>query len=72
MKIVLQNKSDSSYIATRGGAWTKDSERAHEFADSLEALFYCFNRRMKNMQMVARFADSKMNFSVTVTDVRAP
>jgi hypothetical protein len=71
MNIVLQSKSDSSYVANLPETWTRDGERAQVFANGLEALFYCFNRQMKNMQMVARFADSKMNFSVSVANVSA-
>jgi hypothetical protein len=71
MNIVLQSKSDLSYVASLPEIWTKDGERAQVFANGLEALFYCFDRQMKNMQMVARFTDPIMNFSVPVADVSA-
>lgn len=71
MKIVLQNKSNLSYVKNSGGAWTKDGEGALEFSSSLEALFYCFDRQIVDMQMVARFADPTMNFSCSISDARA-
>ena len=69
MKIKLQNKRNLDFIKDLDGGWTKNSDLAHPFATDLEALFFCFNRRMKNMQMVASFPDTRMNFSVPVTDV---
>ena len=70
MKIVLQNKSNLSYVETLAGAWTKDGERAFEFPNSMDALLYCFDRQIIDMQMVARFADPAINFSMSITDVR--
>ena len=71
MSIVLQSKGSSAFIEDLAGAWTKDREHAHVFASGLEAMFFCFKRRLNNMQMVATFCDSRMNFSVPVADVRA-
>jgi hypothetical protein len=71
MKIVLQNRSNLSYVKNLGGAWTKDGELAFEFPSSLNALLYCFDRQMVDMQMVARFVDPAMNFSCSVSDARA-
>jgi len=71
MKIVLQNRSNLSYVKNSGGAWTKDGEGALEFPSSLDALLYCFDRHMEDMQMVARFVNPAMNFSCSVSDARA-
>jgi hypothetical protein len=71
MKIVLQNKANMSYVKNLGGAWTKDGELAFEFPSSLNALLYCFERQMVDMQMVARFIDPTMNFSCSVNDACA-
>ena len=69
MNIVLQSKRSSAFVEDLAGAWTKDREHAHVFANGLEALVFCFQRRLNNMQMVAIFLDSRMNFSVPVADV---
>lgn len=71
MKIVLQSKGSSAFIEDLGGAWTKEREHAHVFANGLDALAFCFKRRLSNMQMVATFLDPNMNFSVPVVDARA-
>jgi hypothetical protein len=70
MKIVLQSKGSSAFVEDLDGSWTKDHERAHVFANGLEALFFCFRERMNNMQMVALFHDQRLNFSVPVANVR--
>jgi len=69
MNIVLQSKGSSAFIEGLGGAWTKEREDAHVFANGLEAMVFCFQRRLKNMQMVATFLDPRMNFSVPVAEV---
>jgi hypothetical protein len=69
MKIFLQDKGNSAFIKDLGGAWTESRERAHAFSTGLEAVLYCFEHRMSNMQMVGSFVDPRLNFSVSVTDV---
>lgn len=69
MKINLQNKRDLAFIKDLDGGWTKNSDLAHPFATDLEALFFCFDRHMTDMQIVASFQDTRMNFSVPVADV---
>jgi len=71
MDIVLQSKGSSAFIGDLAGAWTEKRQNAYVFANGLEALFFCFKRRLNNMQMVASFHDSRMNFSVPVADVHA-
>ena len=71
MNIVLQSKGSSAFIEDLAGAWTEQREDAHVFATGLEALVFCFKRRLNNMQIVATFVDARMNFSVPVADVRA-
>ena len=70
MNIVLQSKGSSAFIEDLAGGWTKDREHAYVFANGLEALVFCFDWRLNNMQMVATFLDSRMNFSVPVADAR--
>ncbi|HTL58556.1 MAG TPA: hypothetical protein VL361_22910 [Candidatus Limnocylindrales bacterium] len=70
MDIVLQSKGSAAFIGDLAGAWTDERQNAYVFANGLEALFFCFKRRLNNMQMVAIFFDSRMNFSVPVADVR--
>ena len=70
MKLILQSKNSSAFIEDLDGSWTKESGRAHGFANGLEALLFCFSQRMSRMQMVATFRDAAISFSVPVADVR--
>lgn len=70
MKIVLQNRSNLSYVENFDGGWTRDGEGALEFPSSLDALLFCFDQEMVDMQMVARFADPALNFCISVTNAR--
>jgi len=40
------------------------------FETGVEALFFCFNRHIRNMQILGEFANPQMNFTVPVTDLR--
>jgi hypothetical protein len=70
MNIVLQNTSHRGFIADEAGSWTQSSDNACVFPNSLNALLFCFDRRLPNMQILAMFQNSKQNFSVPVTDSR--
>jgi len=69
MNILLQNKRTLSYV-TDLYTWTTQHEKAHLFGTGIEALFFCFNRHIANMQILGEFADARMNFSFPVTDLR--
>lgn len=69
MNILLQNKKTLNYVKSLCG-WTANREEALRFGTGLEALFFCFNRHITNMQMLGEFADARMDFTFPVTDVR--
>ena len=69
MNILLQKKGTLSYVKGLSG-WTTRREKARVFGTGLEALFFCFNRRITNMQILAEFVDARMNFILPVTDLR--
>jgi len=68
MDIVLQSKKDSAFVRNQSGEWTSDPRRAHVFLRGLDALAHCWNRRLNDMQMVVRFTDSRMNFTVAIAN----
>jgi len=68
MNLVLQNKGHRGFIADETGSWTESSERARIFPSCLNALLFCFDRRLPNMQILAMFTNPEMNFSMPVTD----
>ena len=68
MDLILQNKTDLKFIQDRAGVWTARRDKALIFSNSLQAMFFCFNRRMGDMQIMAIFDDSRMNFTIPITD----
>jgi O-acetylhomoserine/O-acetylserine sulfhydrylase-like pyridoxal-dependent enzyme len=69
MNILLQNKKTQTYV-TDLSAWTMQREKAHLFETGIEALFFCFNRHLKNMQILGEFVNPRINFTIPVTDLR--
>ena len=69
MNVLLQNKSTLNYVKGLSG-WTTKHEKARVFETGLEALFFCFNRHITNMQILGEFANARMNFTFPVTDLR--
>jgi hypothetical protein len=69
MNILLQNKRTFSYV-TDLSTWTMQREKAHLFETGIDALFFCFNRHLKNMQILGEFVNPRINFTVPVTDLR--
>ena len=69
MNVLLQNKSTLNYVQGLSG-WTTKHEKARVFETGLEALFFCFNRHITNMQILGEFADARMNFTFPVSDLR--
>jgi len=69
MNILLQNKETLSYV-TGLSTWTSDHAKARLFGTGIEALFFCLNRRLRNMQILGEFVDPRLNFTIPVTDLR--
>jgi len=69
MNILLQNKKTLTYV-TDLSTWTMQREKAHLFETGIDALFFCFNRHLKNVQILGEFLNPRMNFTIPVTDLR--
>lgn len=69
MKILLQNTKTLNYVEGTSG-WTTTREKAQVFGTGLEAILFCLDHYIANMQILGDFADRRMNFSVPVTDHR--
>lgn len=69
MNVLLQNKRTLNYVKDLSG-WTTKREKARVFETGLEALFFCFNRHVTNMQILGEFVDARMNFTFPVSDLR--
>lgn len=71
MSIVLQNKESQQFVGRSPGSWTLHGANAQVFLNGLDAMVYCFSRRLSNMQILARFQNTAMDFTVPVSDVHA-
>jgi hypothetical protein len=69
MRILLQNKTTLHYVESADG-WTAYVDNARVFSTGLEALTFCLNHQMANMQILGEFTDTRMNFTMPVTDIR--
>jgi hypothetical protein len=69
VNILLQNKKTMSYVKGPA-AWTADRAKARVFETGIEALFFCFNRHIKNMQILGDCVNARLNFTLPVTDLR--
>ena len=54
-----------------GSGWTRERAEARIFGTGLEAIVFCLNNQLANMQILGAFADRRMDFTVPVTDLRA-
>jgi hypothetical protein len=64
MNILLQNKKTLSYVKDPS-KWTMQLEKALSFGTGIEALFYCLNRQLKNMQILGEFVNPRFNFTIS-------
>ena len=69
MKILLQNRKTLNFLEATTG-WTPNHAEARNFSSGLEAMFYCLNHHIADMQILGKFADQRMDFTVPVTDLR--
>jgi hypothetical protein len=69
MKILLQNTRTLNYVDD-AACWTANPDQAQIFATGLEAMVYCLDHHMANMQILGEFNDPRLNFTVPVTDLR--
>jgi hypothetical protein len=68
MHVFLQNRNTLDYV--KGDtSWTAERTEARVFTTGLEALYFCYNQGIKNMQIVGE-CDGEMSFNVPVTDWR--
>jgi hypothetical protein len=68
MNILLQNKKTLTYV-TDLSTWTTQHAKAHLFGTGIGALFFCFNRHLKNMQILGEFVNPRINFTMPVADL---
>lgn len=70
MNILLQDKRTMNFLVGTTG-WTPDPEKARIFGTGLEAMLFCLDHHISNMQIVGEFADRTMDFTIPITDLWA-
>ncbi len=70
MNILLQDRGTLKYL-TAGAGWTEDHDEARVFKTGLEAIVFCLNHHIGNMQIIGKFVDKRLDFVVPVTDLRS-
>ena len=70
MNLILRNKRTLHYVEDTAGRWTAERREARVFHTGLEAILFCLDNKIFEMEILAQFADRRMNFAVPVTDLR--
>jgi hypothetical protein len=69
MNILLQSKQTRYYVRSVG-RWTGATGDAHGFITTIEALCFCYDHALFQMQIVVRFTDGRPETVFDVTDLR--
>lgn len=69
MSVLLQSMVTSKYVE-QPALWTERPERARQFNGGTEALLYCYQQRLKDMQILGRFPDPQKDFTIPLADNR--
>ena len=64
-----QNRKTLNFLGATAG-WTPNHDEARIFSTGLEAMLFCLNNRVADMQILGKFADQRMDFTVPVTNLR--
>jgi hypothetical protein len=60
MRILVQDRETRSFL-TEDARWVTQHDRARSFTTSLEALRFCVQREMKNMDLVVCYPGPRSN-----------
>ncbi len=63
MSVLLQSMQTAKYVRVTGG-WTEQPEQAADFSGGTEALIYCYQHHLKDMQILGQFEDPRRNFKI--------
>ena len=69
MNIILQSKDTRRYVRSIDH-WTPVAEEAYRFGSTVQALCFCHQHALYQMQVVLRFADGSPDIAFDVTNAR--
>lgn len=68
MSVLLQNVKTAKFVEHPAG-WTAHPDKARVFGGATDALFYCYNHHLRNMQILGSFDDPRQNFTIPLTEI---
>ena len=67
MSVYLQSLKTEKFV--RGPEmWTDQPEDARKFGGGTDALFFCYRHHLADMQILGRFADPHLDFTISLRD----
>ena len=66
MMIVVQSRRTNAYL-TSEAQWIRRMDAARKFSTSLEALRFCVQRELKNMDLLVCYPGAKLNLRVRLS-----
>lgn len=69
MRVLVQNPLTLSYYLAPG-MWTRDPEDACAFSNSQEAINFCVEQRLFNLQIVLKFPDDRYDIELPILVTR--
>ena len=65
MSVYLQSLNTDKYVAGPE-QWTDRPEKARQFGGGTEALFFCYQHRLGDVQILGRFPNPRENFTISL------
>jgi hypothetical protein len=69
MRVLVQNPLTLSYYLAPG-KWTRDCSLAHAFSTSQEAINFCVEQGLHNLQIVLKFPDDRYDIELPILSTR--
>jgi hypothetical protein len=69
MRVLVQNPLTLSYYLSPG-KWTRDYSLAHGFNTSQEAISFCLENGLHNLQIVLKFPDDRYDIELPILATR--
>ena len=68
MSVLLQSIRTNKYLIAPN-RWTEAEDKAATFVGGMEALMFCYEHRLGEMQILGRFGDPKRDFTIPLTEL---
>jgi len=65
MSVYLQSLQTDKYVSGPD-EWTDQPDKARKFGGGSDALFYCYQHQLKDVQILGRFSNPKDDFTISL------